>query len=105
MSFWKRIISGDMFVESKDMSDNERAILAKSMLDNPIFCEAVKEMERELFGMWRESHVDDLDGREDVYVAFQAIQKLRLKLESYANKVRFDEIIQRNEKEYKDSVI
>ncbi len=97
---------GKEFVNAERiLIDSEKALHARMMLDNPVFNDAVKEMEGELLSMWKDSHFDDKKGREEIFVAYQAIQKLKFKLEAFANNVRITELVKEQEQIYRNMVV
>jgi len=94
-----------LFAKSlQKLNENERAIHAKAMLGNPIFNEAIQEMEQELLQMWGDSLAEDVNGREDIHRTFKLIQDLKLKFEVYANQIRIDEMMNQQQKDIRETV-
>ena len=65
------------------MIPNERARLAKEVLDNPIFTEAIQHLEKGLIAEWKASHPDKWKDREATYQKLQCLMDLMQQLETY----------------------
>ena len=65
------------------MTPNEKSTLARDLLRNDIFNEAIKEIESSLVGEWKASHPDAWKARERVYDRLQSLMDIRAQLETY----------------------
>lgn len=65
------------------MTPNEKSNLARDILRNDIFNEAVREIESFLIAEWKTSHPDAWKARERVYDRLQALMDVKAKLETY----------------------
>ena len=61
--------------------DKERAILAQQILDNPIYQEAVSEVENKLVQAWQDTIVSQQEDREKIYHMLLAMRDIKSQIE------------------------
>lgn len=61
--------------------DKERAILAQQILDNPIYQEAVSEVENRLVQAWQDTIVSQQEDREKIYHMLLAMRDIKSQIE------------------------
>ena len=61
--------------------DKERAILAQQILDNPIYQEAVSEVENRLVQAWQDTIVSQREDREKIYHMLLAMRDIKSQIE------------------------
>ena len=61
--------------------DKERAILAQQILDNPIYQEAVSEVENRLVQAWQDTVVSQQEDREKIYHMLLAMRDIKSQIE------------------------
>jgi len=61
--------------------DKERAILAQQILDNPIYQEAVSEVENRLIQAWQDTIVSQQEDREKIYHMLLAMRDIKSQIE------------------------
>ena len=61
--------------------DKERAILAQQILDNPIYQEAVSEVENRLVQAWQDTIVSQREDREKIYHMLLAMRDIKPQIE------------------------
>jgi len=74
------------FVDSEQ--EQNKIILghqAKLLLENPVFANALKDIEDGYYRMWKNSKPMQSDEREAVWDRLQALQEVRLKITGYVN--------------------
>ena len=75
---------------------------AKLALDNPAFDAAVKKIESDLSGLWKQSSPGDTNKREHVYYELQALARVKGKLLGMFNSMTVDEKIEKRKKSQND---
>lgn len=73
---------------------DERANLAKEILDNEIYKEAIKKIKYDLSQMWQNSSIDDVSGREQVWAMYQALNRIDSWFVTWVNEQRIERILQ-----------
>jgi len=63
--------------ENKLIRDTSRAVRARELLENELLTEAFATLESAYVAAWRSSSVDNVDGREKVFLAINIIGKVR----------------------------
>lgn len=66
-----------MIDEMKLARDAERATQAQRLLADPLLIEAFAELEKAYIEHWRNTHIDDARGRENVFIAVNVVGKVR----------------------------
>ena len=61
--------------------DKERAILAQQILDNPIYQEAVSEVENRLVQAWQDTIVSQREDREKIYHMLLDMRDIKSQIE------------------------
>jgi hypothetical protein len=66
------------------MSDEQKlqeaastAVRAQALIENELLAEAFKELEDNYTGAWRASTIDDVNGREKLFLAINIVGKVR----------------------------
>lgn len=73
---------------------DERANLAKEILNNEIYKEAIKKIEVDLFNIWKNSSSNDTVGREQVWALYQALNRIDNWFVTWVNEQRIERILQ-----------
>lgn len=66
-----------MVDEHKLLRDQNRALGAEALLNNDLFNEALKSIERDLIDAWKATPARDTDGRERCWSAIQQLGKIK----------------------------
>lgn len=74
-----------MIDEHKLIRDQGRALDAESLLNNDLLNEAFKTLEETYVSAWRSTLIDDVTGREKLFLAINVIGKVRDHLQSIVN--------------------
>ena len=86
--FWQKKEDTELkqFAQPKGNEDVTMwGIHAKNLLENPAFEEAIRRQEREYFNQWRNSKPMETDERESVWMQYESLQKMKLKLVGMVN--------------------
>ena len=62
--------------------EQKRSELAKSILDNPVFQDAIKQIKQELYGEFLNSPARDSEGREKIYLMGKMLDLLLVNIKS-----------------------
>ncbi len=62
--------------------EKQRTELAKSILDNPVFQDAIKQIKQELYGEFLNSPARDSEGREKIYLMGKMFDLLLVNIKS-----------------------
>ena len=62
--------------------EKQRTELAKSILDNPVFQDAIKQIKQELYGEFLNSPARDSEGREKIYLMGKMFDVLLVNIKS-----------------------
>ena len=62
--------------------EKQRTELAKSILDNPVFQDAIKQIKQELYGEFLNSPARDSEGREKIYLKGKMFDLLLVNIKS-----------------------
>ena len=62
--------------------EKQRTELAKSILDNPVFQDAIKQIKQELYGEFLNSPARDSEGREKIYLMGKMLDLLLVNIKS-----------------------
>ena len=62
--------------------EKQRTELAKNILDNPVFQDAIKQIKQELYGEFLNSPARDSEGREKIYLMGKMFDLLLVHLRS-----------------------
>ena len=62
--------------------EKQRTELAKSILDNPVFQDAIKQIKQELYGEFTNSPARDSEGREKIYLMGKMFDLLLVNIKS-----------------------
>jgi hypothetical protein len=62
--------------------ERQRTELAKSILDNPVFQDAIKQIKQELYGEFLNSPARDSEGREKIYLMGKMFDLLLVNIKS-----------------------
>tara|TARA_R100000773_G_C4211814_1_gene111201 strand:- start:1130 stop:1366 length:237 start_codon:yes stop_codon:yes gene_type:complete len=62
--------------------EKQRTELAKSILDNPVFQDAIKQIKQELYGEFLNSPARDSEGREKIYLMGKMFDLLLVNIRS-----------------------
>jgi hypothetical protein len=65
--------------------DTERAAQAQRLLDDKMLSEAFKGLEEAYMAAWRATTIDDVSGREKLFLAINVVGKVRDHLMSIVN--------------------
>lgn len=63
--------------EHKLLAATGRAVRAQSLLENDLLAEAFKSLEESYTAAWRATTIDDLSGREKLFLAINIVGKVR----------------------------
>lgn len=66
-----------MIDESKLTQDAARAVRAQNLLENDILTEAFKALEDAYTAAWRATLIDDVSGREKLFLAINVVGKVK----------------------------
>lgn len=66
-----------MVDEHKLIRDQGRALGAQSLLDNDLLAEGFKGLEEAYTAAWRSTTIDDVAGREKLFLAINIVGKVR----------------------------
>jgi hypothetical protein len=67
-------------IEGKLNDAVTRAKEAKLLLESPLLQECFDKLESSYLSFWRNSKVEDADGREKIFLAIQVLEKVRNQL-------------------------
>ena len=62
--------------------EKQRTQLAKNVLDNPVFQDAIKQIKQELYGEFLNSPARDSEGREKIYLMGKMFDLLLVNIKS-----------------------
>ena len=62
--------------------EQKRSELAKNILDNPVFQDAIKQIKQELYGEFLNSPARDSEGREKIYLMGKMLDLLLVNIKS-----------------------
>ena len=62
--------------------EKQRTELAKNVLDNPVFQDAIKQIKQELYGEFLNSPARDSEGREKIYLMGKMLDLLLVNIKS-----------------------
>jgi len=62
--------------------EQKRSELAKNILDNPVFQDAIKQIKQELYGEFLNSPARDSEGREKIYLMGKMFDLLLVNIKS-----------------------
>jgi hypothetical protein len=62
--------------------EKQRTELAKNILDNPVFQDAIKQIKQELYGEFLNSPARDSEGREKIYLMGKMFDLLLVNIKS-----------------------
>ena len=62
--------------------EQKRTELAKNILDNPVFQDAIKQIKQELYGEFLNSPARDSEGREKIYLMGKMFDLLLVNIKS-----------------------
>ena len=62
--------------------EKQRSELAKNILDNPVFQDAIKQIKQELYGEFLNSPARDSEGREKIYLMGKMFDLLLVNIKS-----------------------
>tara|TARA_R100000655_G_scaffold74373_2_gene112840 strand:- start:216 stop:452 length:237 start_codon:yes stop_codon:yes gene_type:complete len=62
--------------------EKQRSELAKNILDNPVFQDAIKQIKQELYGEFLNSPARDSEGREKIYLMGKMFDVLLVNIKS-----------------------
>jgi hypothetical protein len=62
--------------------EKQRTELAKNVLDNPVFQDAIKQIKQELYGEFLNSPARDSEGREKIYLMGKMFDLLLVNIKS-----------------------
>ncbi len=62
--------------------ERQRTELAKSILENPVFQDAIKQIKQELYGEFLNSPARDSEGREKIYLMGKMFDLLLVNIKS-----------------------
>ena len=62
--------------------EKQRTELAKSILENPVFQDAIKQIKQELYGEFLNSPARDSEGREKIYLMGKMFDLLLVNIKS-----------------------
>ena len=62
--------------------ERQRTELAKNVLDNPVFQDAIKQIKQELYGEFLNSPARDSEGREKIYLMGKMFDLLLVNIKS-----------------------
>ena len=62
--------------------EQKRSELAKNILDNPVFQDAIKQIKQELYGEFLNSPARDSEGREKIYLMGKMFDVLLVNIKS-----------------------
>ena len=71
------------------MSDNkrydeiQRGDMAKTVMSNPVFTEALDQIEKDILSAWEGTNPRDTEAREKAWAFYVASKKIRATLQSY----------------------
>lgn len=66
-----------MMDEAKLSQESARAARAQNLLDNDLLTEAFDEMERAYIEAWSATKIEDVVGREKLFLAVNVVRKVR----------------------------
>jgi hypothetical protein len=68
--------------ENKLIRDTGRALRARHLLDDELLAEAFSTLDARYTAAWRNTHIDDVNGREHLFKAINLVGKVREHLEA-----------------------
>ena len=79
------------FAEPSNSTMGEKSILAKAMLDNPLYKEIILKIHTELNHLWINSVIDDTETREQIFHMRKMLEKIDKKFIAYVSAAFWEE--------------